>query len=743
MIDWKIRISKDEDDVEYIDMQGMPYYHLEYDNRCNHEVIHDIIVQLPIEPPDKHCVNYGLSENDQIFRKTFIPPQVKYPTKDFGRDNWTKEQKDAFIDAEYNRRKNGFWIFIKNRKYYIPGQLWLKMNHWTAITGESFSYRDHERKFFTLALQVQRDALDLGIADFKCRQLGDTENALVIMYERGSRIRGGLTTLQSFTGEDHVKETYGRLVHGHNSMIYYMKPMSDGTEKAASGLVFRYPSKHMTHAEVKRQQSKNEVINKSSSDDYLYLPLNSRFKFGPSKAIKFDGATGILTVYGDEFGKASDTDPNEWLRTMNEAVYSNIKGRKRGFVIMTSTAEEINSDSLEWSKILYRESDPGKRLKTGSTVNRIIRIFRGVGCRGFENIVADRWGFIDEAKVIEAVTDKFNAMVEAGNTRGAISFLRKNPRTIEDVFRSANDQSQFHTENLTNREASLDLEKPKPWVRGNLKWADGEKDSYVVWEPNPNGRWVISKHPSDFGFESNKRGRHGTKAPGNKGLFNMGLDPIDQAKTLASDEEKSKMGFVVMRAFDPTVDSSDGLYYQYEDDIRGIKKGDPVDLGGAHSTNKIVCTYVGRDDDIFINFEDAIMTMVYYGTDFLPEKQKFGSMQTYMRTRGYLAYITDLVSRITNYKGQTESDGISATDKSFQDCFAYIETYTAKWCNAIDHPEVIRELQTMNYKNRGKKDLGVSLGWCLYQAHQRPYSSRRKEGDKKSRTVYWGVENEI
>src|SRR5690606_29302851 len=110
-------------------------------------------------------------------------------------------------------------MFIKGKKYYIPGQLYFKMNYWTPITGEGFSYRDHERKFFTLALQVQRDPIDLGIADFKCRQLGDTENAMVIMYERGSRIRGGLATLQSFVGEDHVKETYQRLVHGHNNMI--------------------------------------------------------------------------------------------------------------------------------------------------------------------------------------------------------------------------------------------------------------------------------------------------------------------------------------------------------------------------------------------------------------------------------------------------------------------------------------------------------------------------------------------
>lgn len=741
MIDWKERISKDSSGIEYIDMQGLPYYHLEYDNSCQVEVMYDIPVLLPKEPEDHLCVNYGLSEYDQIFRRTYIPDQVRFPNRDFGRNNWTEKQIRGFIDSEYNKRKNGLWMFIKGKKYYIPGQLWFKYNHWTSSTNEAFEYRDHERTFFTLALQVQRDEIDLGITDFKCRQLGDTENALVFLYERGSRIRGGLGTMQSFIGEDHIKETYDRLVHGHNNMIYYFKPMSSGTEKAASGLVFRYPSKHITHAEVKRQQGISNVVNISSAEEYQFPPINSRFRYGTSKAIKFDGATGILTAYGDENNKAeSNNDPNEWLRTMVEAVYSNIRGKKRGFVITTSTAEEINSDSLEFAKVLWRESDPAKRLKTGSTVNRVVRVFRGVGCRGFENIVADRWGFIDEQAVIEAVTDKYNAMVEAGNTRGAISFIRKNPRTIEDVFRSSNDQTQFDVEKITNRETQLEFETPKPWVRGNLKWANSDKDSFVVWEPNPNGRWVISKHPKDFGLQDNKKGYLGNKAPGNKNFFCMGIDPVDQQKTLESDEKRSKMGITVMRRFDPNVDSNESLYHREDNDIKGIKKGDPIDFGSMHQTNRVVCTYLHRDNDIFNNFEDVILTMVYYGTDFLLEKQRGNALLTFLRMREYAHYQADVSTRVSNYKGQTETEGISATEKSWQDLFSFVETYVAKWINALDHPDLLTQLGTMNYKNRGERDLGVSFGWCLYHSYQKPHVRKIEEESKEHQTQYWGEE---
>lgn len=744
MIDWKERISVDNFGTEYIDMQGLPYYNLEYDDKCSWEIMYDVKVKLPKEPEDHLCVNYGLSEYDQIFRKTFIPKQVRNPNIDYGRENWTEKQLRAFIDSEYNKRKNGLWMFIKGKKYYIPGQLWFKLNHWTPSTDEVLEYRDNERTFFTLALQIQRDPMDLGIVDFKCRQLGDTESSLVIMYERGSRIRGGLTTMQSFVGEEHIKETYGRLVHGHNNMIYYFKPMSDGTEKAAAGLRFKYPSKQITHAEVKRQQQNKGLINSSSIEEYQFPPLNSRFRYGTSKAIKFDGATGILTSYGDEFGKASDTDPNEWLRTMVEAVYSNLRGKKRGFVIMTSTAEEITSETLEYARTLYKESDPSKRLKTGSTLNRVIRIFRGVGCRGFENIIADRWGFIDEEAVIAAVTEKFNAMVEAGNTKGAYSFIRKNPRDIEDVFKSANNQTQFDVEKLTNRETSLELERPRPWVRGNLKWLNNEQDTTVIWEPNPNGRWIISKHPKDFGLESNKKGLWGNNIPGNKNFFCMGIDPIDQAKTLESNP--SRMGMTVMRRFDPMVDSSEGLYHKMDDEVKGIRKGDPVDLGGMHITNKPVCTYLHRDGNILNNFEDAILTMVYYGTDFLIEKQRAGALQTYLATRKYKSYSTEHATMVKNVKGQTELDGVHATEKSWQDVFSYLESYIAKWANAIDHPDLLIQLSSMNMKNRGERDLGVSFGWCLYHSYQKPYKrTDQEENQTEEQRNYWEQEeyNEV
>lgn len=723
MIDWKSRIS---DDDKYIDINGLPYYQIKFDDTCKTELMYeDIPVRIPVEPEDHLCVNYGLSEYDQIFRLNYRPGQVLNPQKNWGRDGWTEKEIDAFIDQEWNIRKNGIWFWIKGKKRYIPGQLWFKYNCWTPETTQAFEYRDHERKFFTYALQVQRDPIDLGISDFKCRQLGDTENSLVIIYERGSRIRGGLNTMQSFVNEEHVKRTYARLTHGHKNMVYWFKPMNTGTEDPKKGLTLDYPSQHITHAEIERRVAKGESMVRSAQDSYQHPPIGSKFVYGPSKVKHFDGATGVLTIYGDEFGKATENDPNEWVQTMAEAAYDSIRGRKRAFMLMTSTVEEITPECLEQAISLYKESNPAKRSSNGSTINRMVRIFRGVTCRGFENIVADRWGDIDEEKVIQAVTDKYNAYIQAGNMRGAMSFLRKNPRTIEDVFLSAANESQFHVENLKKREFYLtEVAHPKPWVRGNLKWKDGQMDTEVIWEPNPNGKWLISKHPEDFGLQKNyKVSNLVAPKPGNQYHFSMGVDPIEQEDTL--DKDPSKGGIAVFKNLDELIDREESKRHQIADDIAGIQVGDPVAGGEYFETHRFVCTYCERPEDPNIFFEDVIMTAVYYGTAFLPEKNKFHAMHTYLKLRNYALYLMDKPTDVKNYRGQSEKDGVTATTNSIDMYFSFLQTFTVKWANTIDHPDLCAQLASMNWKNRGKRDLGVAAGWALYQSYQ-PRGKRKE-----------------
>lgn len=737
MIKWESRISKDD---KYIDMQGMPYYLMTFGENSKKEIIYDIECWIPEEPDDTDCINWGLPEENQIFRLTFVPDQVRYREKDFGRANWTEREIDAFIDFEWNRRRNGLWFWIKGVKTYIPGELWFKMNHWKDSTGKQFFYKSSDRRMFVVLQNATYHPKCKGIADFKCRQLGDTVNTLVYMYSRGSRIRGTTHTMQSCINEDHIIGAYERLVHGHTNMVYYFRPMNRGTESPKKGLHLDYPPKSLTHAEIQRQRDAGGIINKSSLEEYQHPPLKSIFKYGTSKVSRFDGTTGVSTAYLDEFGKATELNPIEWIQVMAEATFDSNRGVKAGMEILTSTIEEISENSLDWAQIIYQESDPNKLLSSGNTVNGLWRIFRGASERGFETFVTDKWGDIDSEAVIRAITEKYNAMVEAGNRRGALSFLRKNPRTIEDVFLTTKNDSPFHTENMSKRLFYLtEVASPKPYVIGNFRWKDGIRDTTVIWEPNPKGDFMVSKHPHDFGLEDNDRVSNiNAPKPANTAYFCSGIDPIDQNETIASESERSKGAFVIMRRPDQSVDSAESLYYQFNDDIQGIQKGMPVDLGSNMQTNRVCCTYMKRPEDPNEFFEAVIMAHVYYGSDFLPEKNKYGGLKVYLKMRGYALYEMDKPTDVKNHKGQTEKGGVTATENSINMYFDFITSYSCTMANAIDHPDLLKQLIGMNWKNKTRLDMGVAFGWCLYAGTQK---RNRWHGDRQKKEIRHFVDN--
>lgn len=711
MINWKERISKND---KFIDLEGLPNYTLKWDENSLIEHIYERDIIIPTAPPDEACANYGLDIEDQIFRRTLIPKQVLNPTGNFGRDSWTQQRIDDFIETEWHRRRNGVWFWIKGKKTYIPPILNYKMNYWKSITGVEFIYKSSDRDLCLFWQAAVLDPTCDGVADFKCRQLGDTETVVCMMHEYGARVRGTINAMQSCINENHAKKAYFRLVHGHKKMIYYFRPLNQGTEDPKKGLNLSYPAQHITYTSIKQKSKEGEVANRSSADDYEFPEVGSQFYFGPSNASEFDGTT-LGRAYLDEFGKSNGKlDPTEWIKVIKEATESRILNRKMGMIIMTSTVEDIGADSLTWAKTIWNQADPTKLTSQGKTANGLWRCFRNAVDRG----EVDRWGFPLAEKITQLIKEQYKMFIDAGDIKGAISFMRKNCLTIEDVFMGANDESQFDIEKLTKRLFWLqNTATKKMCIQGNLKWKDGARDTEVIWEPNPKGKWMISKHPKDFGLESNAkvRGVHSPK-PENIRYFKSGLDPYDQQTT--NDSEPSLGAICVKRVLDEYVDGNEQNYYQFDDPDGNFKIGDPMNWGADFVTNRIVCDYLWRENDPNDFFEDVILTMVYYGTDFLPEKDRFGACHTYLKMRGYELYLMEKPTDKKNAKGQQETEGVSATVGNIDTYFSFLTTLSTKWANTIDHPRVLEQLLSMNFKNRGKKDLGVATGWCEFAANQ-------------------------
>lgn len=718
-MNWKEKISKDD---KYIDLEGLKYYDIKWDEKSKVEHIYERDIIIPTEPRDEDCANFGLELDEQIFRRTLIPKQVRNPSADYKRENWTQQRIDDFIDAEWHRRRNGIWFWIKGKKTYIPPLLYYKMNYWHSITGVEFIYKSSDRDLCIFWQAAVYDPSCDGVADFKCRQLGDTETVVCMMHEFGARVRGTINAMQSCINEGHAKKSYYRLVHGHKKMIYYFRPLNQGTEDPKKGLNLSYPAQHITFTSIKQKSKDGEVANRSSSEDYEYPEINSQFYFGPSRESEFDGTT-LGRAYLDEFGKSDGKlNPVEWIKVIKEATESRILNRKMGMIIMTSTVEDIGSDSLTWAKMIWTQSDPKKLTSLGKTANGLWRCFRNAVDRG----EVDRWGFPLKDKIIFEIKEKYKMFIDAGDIKGAISFMRKNCLTIEDVFVGANDDSQFDIEKLTKRLFYIqNTAEKRLCVAGNLKWKDGVRDSQVIWEPNAKGKWMISKHPRDFGLQDNAKvvGVMAPK-PANINYFKAGLDPYDQQTTM---EANPSLGAItVKRVLDDYIDGIESNYYQHDDPNGQFRIGDPMNWGADFITNRIVCDYLWRENDPNDFFEDVIMTMVYFGTDFLPEKDRFGACHSYIKSRGYELYLMEKPTDKKNAQGKQETEGVSATIGNIDTYFSFLTTLSTKWAFTIDHPRVLEQLLSTNFKNRGKMDLSVSTGWCEFAANQ-PRSTYKKQ----------------
>lgn len=719
-------VQTDSQTNEKIDLQFSKLYTLDWSKPGKVIKLYGYDVMMPVEPPDKDCINYKKPIDKQIFRKTLIPEDLAH---------WEEAERDFFVFNEFHRRKNGVWIFIKGQKLWIPGICYYYLNYWTSQANKDIMFRFTDLEFFWMWIHCVRDPRCYGLIDFKCRQIGDTEKVLCIIYEYCSRVRNVKAAMQSIK-DTHIEKSYLRMVYAHNQMVWFMKPLNKGTDNPAEGLIFKYPSQLNSIKKIKEQHNRQGTAN-TTGEEFEYKELNSEIQYGPSNEQHFDGQTWGR-YYMDEFGKMDRMDPIEAWGVIKPALYSDILGRFVGKGIMTSTVEETKGGkSLKWAKQLWDDSDPDKRDDNGFTTSGLYRIFRSA----LDRAPTDKWGFpkVDEQKSM--IENTVKGFLARKNMKGLIKFKRKHPLNIRDVFMSTQDESQFHIENLTLRQYYLEYQaSPKPWVRGNLKWEDAERDTRVIWEPNPNGRWLISHHPHEYGVKDNSKTFGVRRAkPGNTAYFCMGVDPYDQKSVLTS--SPSLGGIAVKRRYDKSVDCDESLYYQFDDPEGNFLAGDPVDGGVDFQTNRFVCTYLERPEDPNDFYEDIIMTAVYYGTDFLPEKNKSGGLKTYLDLRKYNLYLMEREKSKPNpnSKNQVERDGVTAQEGTIDEYFSYIETFTCKWWNTIDHPDLLEQWLSMNWENRTEKDLGVAAGWCEYASKVK----RSKPKEKTNRQIRYFTENVV
>jgi hypothetical protein len=264
----------------------------------------------------------------------------------------------------------------------------------------------------------------------------------------------------------------------------------------------------------------------------------------------------------------------------------------------------------------------------------------------------------------------------AGKPRELTKLIRKEPLTVEEAFRVDSDQCVYNSLLLNNRLDELQWQD-NLYVRGDFAWKDGVRDSEVVFNRNPNGRFYVTLLFEKDG-ESNRVLRRGNKVfPNNKLRFVAGTDPYDHDQT--------EYGMSM---------AAGGV----------LHKNDHSSPYFASHGKSFVCIYWGRPDLAYIFYEDMLMMCWYFGCPILFESQKPG-IKKYFDTRG----CADFLIHFPGYK----EPGIPSTADNKQTLMEQTENHIENHINKTWFIPLIKQWLKFDPKNTEKYDLAMMAGWTL------------------------------
>ena len=655
--------------------------------------ISELDIALPAQPPDEEIHGYGRPNHLQLWERFPLPKEL---LRIKSMDEWSESPREfrqkfrPYIEEEYSRRRNGFWFFNDGRPTYITGRHYM-MLQWTKMDVGYPDYLEFQREIFLHLAACEADPRCIGQLYTKCRRSGYTNICSSVLLDEATQVKDKLLGIQSKTGKDAQENIFmKKVVQMFRHYPFFFKPIQDGTTNPRMELAFREPSKRITKNNKTTQtgEALNTVINWKNTTNNAY-----------------DGEK-LHLLYLDEAGKwEKPTDIRDAWRIQRTCL---IVGRKIvGKAMVGSTVNPMDKGGKEY-KDLWIDSDPNERNANGRTRSGLYRLF----IPAYESLE----GFFD-AHGRPIVSDPDSPVVGLDGdvvTIGAKTYLknerdglkadpselnevtRQFPFSTDEAFRDSIDGSLFNIGQIYEQIQYNDELFPNPVVRGNFVWKNGEQDTEVLFDPDPNGRfrvaWMPPSEIRNLKLESN-----GKRVPPNAELGVGGVDSYD---------------------LDATVDGrgSKGALHLYNK------------FHMEHPANMFVVEYASRPPLAKIFYEDVLKAAVFYGYPILIENNKYG-IARYFESRGYDGYLMDRPVHLgSGGSAKVKTKGIPSNSQDIIQSHAHaIEAYVH------DHVGINRGTgeygkmyfnktleDWIGYKidNRTKFDLTISSGLALLAAQK-------------------------
>ena len=662
--------------------------------------IQGLRIGLPAEPKRVH-----LFDKDK-WQKIEYPKELSKLKSIFDWRNYPEEAKEQwydYIDEEFKRRDEGFWFMNNSKPTYITGSHYMYLQ-WSKIDVGAPDFREANRLFFIFWEACKADNRCYGMCYLKNRRSGfsfmssaETVNLATI----SSDARYGIL---SKSGADAKKMFTDKVVPISVNYPFFFKPIQDGMDRPKSELAYRVPASKFTRRKITANEKQEELVGLDTTIDWKNTGDNS-----------YDGEKLNLLVH-DESGKWERPDNilNNWRVTKT---CLRLGARVVGKCMMGSTSNSLDKGGNNFKK-LYNDSDVRSRNKNGQTKSGLYSLFMPMewnfegfideyGQPTFNNPSDDVYGPHGELIDVGVIDHWQNEVEGLKNDQDALNeFYRQFPRTEEHAFRDETKNSIF---NLVKIYEQIDYNEGVTSSAvintGNFQWANGVKDTHVIFHPNPQGRFKISWTPQPH-LQNKLIIKNGIKYPGNEHMGAFGCDSYDISGTV---DGRGSNG-----------------------SLHGLTKFSMEDA----PANAFFLEYIARPQTAEMFFEDVLMALVFYGMPLLAENNK-PRLLYYLRRRGYRGFSMNRPDKTWNKLSTSEKE-VGCIPNSSEDIYqahaAAIEMYINDHVGHIENGrygsmyfnDTLNDWAKFDINRRTKFDASISSGLAIMGCNRHLYAPNAK-----------------
>ena len=661
--------------------------------------IQGLKIALPKVPKD--VFSCSKKPNEQKWKRFKSPDAFSKIKTRFDWVDYPKQFKEThygYIDQEFDRRDNGFWFMNNGKPTYLTGSYYMYLQ-WSKIDVGAPDFREANRLFFIFWEACKADQRCYGMCYLKNRRSGFSFMSSAETVNLATLASDSRFGVLSKSGADAKKMFTDKIVPISINYPFFFKPIQDGMDRPKSELAYRVPAKKFTRRKMGVHEEQDDMQGLDTTIDWKNTGDNS-----------YDGEKLSLLVH-DESGKWERPDNilNNWRVTKT---CLRLGGRIVGKCMMGSTSNALDKGGDNFKK-LYNDSDVSKRNRNGQTKSGLYSLFIPMewnyegfideyGLPVFDTPDSARRGPHGELIDIGVVDYWENEVDGLKEDQDALNeFYRQFPRSEEHAFRDETKNSLFNLikiyEQIDYNEGSRNSSVLTP---GNFQWENGIKDTRVVFNPDPKGRFKVSWVPSQ-NLQNNVVIKNGIKYPGNEHMGAFGCDSYDISGTVDGKGSKGA--------------------------LHGLTKFSMEDA----PANTFFLEYLARPQTAEIFFEDVLMALVFYGMPILAENNK-PRLLYYLRRRGYRGFSMNRPDKIWNKLSVAEKEvgGIPNSSEDIKQAHAAaIEMYINEHVGLLQDGtygtmyfnETLNDWSRFDITKRTKHDASISTGLAIMACNRHLY----------------------